>query len=199
VGGGFGSVAAGDRSDDDVAVYAAVASPSQMGVTISGNARVAEGLSNAADTDNNIDLGDYTGLDFNNGTLLPVWADNSNSTAQNPDGTRTGLDLYTARVDAGTLPSGQLALGGLNAASLDGNDIHLTGPNGFSATADLRKTRVSRDREFVTATYAYGTPVHRWSSDESGVYSIALSSGQVKDLAGVAAVGGLLGNFVVDA
>jgi len=138
-------------------------------------------------------------------------------------------------VDASTLPSGQLALGGLNGgsgpiaalantsysvapragrftfkvtyataagvdvASLDGNDIHLTGPNGFSATADLLKTRVSRDREFVTATYAYGTPAHRWSSDESGVYSIALSSGQVKDLAGVAAVGGLIGSFVVDA
>ena len=82
-------------------------------MTVSGNVRVGEGLSNAADTDNNIDLGDYTGLDFNNGTFLPVWADNSNSAAQNPDGNRTGLDLYTARVDASTLPSGRLALGGL--------------------------------------------------------------------------------------
>jgi hypothetical protein len=42
--------------------------------------------------------GDYTGLDFFDGKLYPVWADNSNSTGDNPDGTLSRFDIYTAQV-----------------------------------------------------------------------------------------------------
>jgi len=45
-----------------------------------------------------LDYGDYTGLAFFQGTLRPVWADNSNSTNDNPDGTLTRFDVYTASV-----------------------------------------------------------------------------------------------------
>jgi hypothetical protein len=44
------------------------------------------------------DFGDYTGLSFFNGAFFPIWADNSNSTGDNPDGARGQLDIYTARV-----------------------------------------------------------------------------------------------------
>jgi hypothetical protein len=40
---------------------------------------------------------DYIALDFHDGAFHAVWPDASNSTGDNPDGTR-GLDLYTARV-----------------------------------------------------------------------------------------------------
>ena len=87
---------------------------------------------------------------------------------------------------------------GLDVDTLDGNDIRLTGPNGFSANADLLKTKASRGGQLVTATYGYTPPANHWKSDQRGVYTIALAADQVKDLAGVAAVSGLLGNFVVD-
>jgi hypothetical protein len=45
-----------------------------------------------------IDYGDYSGLSFSNGVAHPTWADNSNSTGDNPDGTLSRLDLYTARL-----------------------------------------------------------------------------------------------------
>jgi hypothetical protein len=45
-----------------------------------------------------IDFGDYTGSAFVNGVLMPVWADNSNSTGDNPDGTLGRFDLYTASI-----------------------------------------------------------------------------------------------------
>lgn len=234
LGNSLGSILPADHVNDDVTVYAAVASPSELGVTVSANARVGAGLSNASDSDNNIDLGDYTGLDFNGGTLLPVWADNANSASQNPDGDRTGFDLVTARVDAAALTGGQLALGGLTGGSgpvatftsknyttarrtgrftfkvtyatsagvdadtLDGNDIRLTGPNGFAANADFMRAKPRRGGQLVTATYGYGPPANHWASDQRGVYTIALAPDQVKDAAGTAAASGLLGNFVVD-
>jgi hypothetical protein len=43
------------------------------------------------------ELGDYLGLDFYNNVLYPVWADDSNSTGDNPNGT-ADLDYYGARV-----------------------------------------------------------------------------------------------------
>ena len=43
------------------------------------------------------ELGDYGGLDFYNNVLYPVWADDSNSTGDNPNGT-ANLDYYGAAV-----------------------------------------------------------------------------------------------------
>jgi hypothetical protein len=43
------------------------------------------------------DFGDYTGNAFANGVLIPAWADNSNTTGDNPDGA-TNFDVYTALV-----------------------------------------------------------------------------------------------------
>ena len=46
----------------------------------------------------NTNWGDYTGLAFQNGVMVPVWADNSNSTGDNPAGAGASFDLYTALV-----------------------------------------------------------------------------------------------------
>jgi hypothetical protein len=44
------------------------------------------------------DYGDYSGLAFHGGTFYPCWADNSNSTGDNPAGAQSNFDIYTARV-----------------------------------------------------------------------------------------------------
>src|SRR5665213_961508 len=146
--------AGGDNDTDgilntDVAVYAALVTPVANGLQISPNVRVSEGVSNAVSADNAapdqsnaIALGDYEGMVFTNGVMHPVWADNSNSTQDNPDGALKSLDVYTAAVPAGAFaPADALALGGLAgpgpvssmvvAAGLTGGYIHFGHPFTF--------------------------------------------------------------------
>jgi len=48
-----------------------------------------------------IQFGDYSGLAYFQGVAHPIWADTSNSTGDNPDGTAR-FDAYTDRVSGGT-------------------------------------------------------------------------------------------------
>ncbi len=82
--------------NDDAIVYAAVSTDG--GQTVLPNIRVGAGVSNAADSSSGLDYGDYEGLAFQGGVFFPLWADNSNSTGDNPDGRLHALDLYTAAV-----------------------------------------------------------------------------------------------------
>ena len=81
--------------NDDAQLFAAFSSD---GTAFTPNRRVSLGTSNSHDAHNGIDYGDYSGLAFYGGLAHPAWADNSNSTDENPDGTLHQLDVYTATV-----------------------------------------------------------------------------------------------------
>ena len=68
------------------------------GVTFSANFQISADTSNSHDSGNHIDYGDHSGLSFYAGVAHPAWADNSNSTGDNPDGALHKLDIYTAAV-----------------------------------------------------------------------------------------------------
>jgi hypothetical protein len=85
--------------NDDAMIYASYSVDG--GVTFAKNFSVAARVSNSEDADTRQDFGDYEGLAFEAGSFYPAWADNSNSTGDNPDGALHELDVYTARV---TLP-----------------------------------------------------------------------------------------------
>jgi hypothetical protein len=68
------------------------------GTAFGKNVQISEGTSNANDSGNGIDFGDYSGLAFYGGVAHPAWADNSNSTGNNPNGTLHEFDVYTAAV-----------------------------------------------------------------------------------------------------
>jgi hypothetical protein len=71
------------------------------GQTFLPNVKVSAGVSSAlvsAISGTSFDFGDYTGLAFHAGTFYPCWADNSNSTGDNPAGAQSTFDIYTARV-----------------------------------------------------------------------------------------------------
>jgi hypothetical protein len=71
------------------------------GATFLPNVKVSAGVSSAlvtAISNTGFDYGDYCGLCFYGGTFYPCWADNSNSTGDNPAGAQNNFDLYTARV-----------------------------------------------------------------------------------------------------
>ena len=74
------------------------------GATWAPNFQISAGTSNAALAGSGIDYGDYTSADFNNRILYPAWADNSNSTGDNPNGALSRFDIYTARIVIGNDP-----------------------------------------------------------------------------------------------
>jgi hypothetical protein len=72
------------------------------GVSVRPNVRISSGTSSESGADgagaDDLDFGDYTAVAFHNGKFLPVWADNFNSTGNNPDGSGDSFDVYTAVV-----------------------------------------------------------------------------------------------------
>src|SRR5262249_34893582 len=60
------------------------------------NIQISAGTSNGGDA-GTFNYGDYTGLTFFGSSLFPAWADNSNSTGDNPDGALSRMDTYTSR------------------------------------------------------------------------------------------------------
>jgi hypothetical protein len=96
----LGTGGAGDTDgvpNDDAQLWGAF---SNDGRTFTSNTQISAGTSNSHDAHNGIDYGDYMGLSFFGGIAHPAWADNSNSTGNNPDGTLQQLDEYTAAVSA---------------------------------------------------------------------------------------------------
>ena len=104
------------------------------GQSVLANVRVSAGTTNGADANNSIDLGDYTGLAFQSGRFFPLWADDSNSTLDNPDGQLTGLDQYTAAVTLVSSPGGagySITAGpGNNASGIDFGNHQTSAPAG---------------------------------------------------------------------
>jgi len=105
--------------NDDAEFYGTLSTDG--GATILPNFQISAGSSNAADANNSVALGDYSGLDFYAGNFYPAWADNSNSTGDNPDGALTTLDVYTARIavtTATTTPFSSVAIVPQNGATI---------------------------------------------------------------------------------
>ena len=97
----LGTGGAGDTDgvpNDDAQFWGAFST--NGGVSFGPNIQISAGTSNSHVSGNHIDYGDYTGLSFFGGVAHPAWADNSNSTGNNPDGTLKKLDIYTAAVPA---------------------------------------------------------------------------------------------------
>ena len=86
-------------ANDDAQLWGAFSTDG--GRSFTPNSQISAGTSNAHDSGNGIDYGDYTGLSFVAGVAHPAWSDNSNSTGTNPDGALHQLDIYTAAVPLG--------------------------------------------------------------------------------------------------
>jgi hypothetical protein len=84
--------------NNDAQLWAAIATPTATGLILSPNFQVSAGTSNANRSRNEIDYGDYTGLAFQSGVVMPISADNSNSSGDNPAGRLRAFDIYTAKV-----------------------------------------------------------------------------------------------------
>jgi hypothetical protein len=101
------------------------------GLTFLPEVKISAGSTSGVGLGGGNELGDYLGLDFYNNILYPVWADDSNSTGDNPDGT-ANLDYYGAAVTLVPAP-GVPSLVVASAQQLDGvNVLTLTWTNNGS-------------------------------------------------------------------
>jgi len=109
-----------NSATNDTALYYGAFS-TDGATTFSPNFPIAAGTSNQANSKaaanyKKAGYGDYTGNALVNGRLVPAWADNSNSTGDNPDGA-TNFDVYTAIVQV-EAASGTITLAAMgNSAS----------------------------------------------------------------------------------
>jgi hypothetical protein len=163
------------------------------GNTFLPNVQISQGDSNAAAVDNGFDFGDYDKMDFVNGVFYRTWADNSNSTGDNPNGT-SRLDIYTAAV---TVVPSTGTVTGVVWNDLDGDGAQEPGEvglAGWTVFVDLHGdgTLEPDDPQAVTAadgSYAIpGVPLGTWNVGEvlqpswaqttppGGVYSVTLSA-----------------------
>jgi hypothetical protein len=95
----LGAGGAGDTNglpNDDAQYWLAFSTTA--GASFSPNVQVSAGTSNAEAARNGVQYGDYTGLGFAGGVVHPAWADNSNSTGDNPDGALDRFDIYSAAI-----------------------------------------------------------------------------------------------------
>jgi hypothetical protein len=85
----------------------------------------------------------------------------------------------------------------IDVASLDGNDIRVTGPGGFNQLATLVSVNPAANGTPRTATYQIVPPGGTWDAPDSGAYTVTIQPNQVRDTAGNTVAGAVLGSFQV--
>jgi len=76
--------------------------------------------------------------------------------------------------------------------------IQVQGPNGYSQTASFVSLTSSSDGNSQVATYSVPAPGGFWDRDDKGVYSIAVVPGKIRNSAGQALAGRVIGTFRVN-
>lgn len=107
-GGGPSATDIDGTANNDVTLFASWSTDG--GATWAPNIAVADAPTNGYATNGGQELGDYIGLAFHAGVMYPSWADSSNSTGDNPDGTLLTLDVYVAAVQPLVDPSVDLTV-----------------------------------------------------------------------------------------
>lgn len=132
-----------DPANARVQLFGIVGTPSASGVEFSGEFVVQPAFSSAAamvtssgSPDPN-QFGDYNGLSMLAGRMYAAWADNSNSTGDNPDGIRSA-DAYAGIVDVQVTPfSNPTLLGSFG----DSHRLTFTNSDGTAVTLSLDRGR----------------------------------------------------------
>ena len=83
----------------------------------------------------------------------------------------------------------------VNAGTLDGNDVLVTGPKGYSQQAAIVRVQSSSTGATCTVTYRIGAPGGIWYGEDDGTYTVNQLANQVSDGAGNFSPAGVLGIF----
>ena len=86
----------------------------------------------------------------------------------------------------------------INVASLDSNDIRVTGPNAFNSAVTFTGVNINTNGTPRVATYTFNAPGGSWDIGDNGTYSIVMQANQVVDSANQPVATGPIGTFVLD-
>jgi hypothetical protein len=163
------------------------------GATFLPNVKISAGTSHQNNLPGpgfaDIDFGDYDTSTFFGNHLYSAWADNSNSTGDNPQGSLHQMDVYVAKVtfstatpttlstqaspstllggplyDRATLSGGSSPTGTITFKLYGPNDTNCTGPVAFSSPVTVSGNGTYQSAPFTPS--AVGT--YRWTADYSG-------------------------------
>ncbi|MBX7104662.1 MAG: right-handed parallel beta-helix repeat-containing protein [Gemmataceae bacterium] len=81
----------------------------------------------------------------------------------------------------------------IKTSTIDGADVTVTGPGGFSTVATVKTSPLPGDGTPRSVTYSFVPPGGSWDSSDSGYYQVLMNSGQVTDTSSNAVGAGLLG------
>jgi hypothetical protein len=98
-----------------------------------------------------IQFGDYSGLTYFQGVAHPIWADHSNSTGDNPNGT-TRYDAYTDRVSGGAAAME----GDPHIATVDGVYYDFQGGGEYTVLRDSDGTEIQARHTPIATTWIPG-------------------------------------------
>lgn len=85
----------------------------------------------------------------------------------------------------------------IDISTLDSNDILITGPGGFMASAKFHSVDIASNGSPRVATYKLTPPGGQWDPSDAGAYYVVIQSNQVANTAGKFVPGGRLGAFQV--
>jgi hypothetical protein len=177
-----------DPNNRDVQYWAAISTDG--GQTFGPNVQASAGSSNEdgaeppATGHGDLDYGDYSGADFAGGVFHVAWADNSNSTGDNPDGTRHKMDVYTATVtpQAPPPPPNQPPTvdAGPDASGTEGSPIALHGsvsdPDSTPAISWSYTTGSGVDAGTTCAFASTASPVTTFTCTDDGTFTVTLTA-----------------------
>lgn len=82
-------------------------------------------------------------------------------------------------------------------ASLDSEDLWVTGPNGYARHAEFVGAHAPTDAAEIVAIYSIPAPNGVWQAEHNGTYTVTLIEGAVEDTLGHEMQGSVLGSFEV--
>jgi len=103
----------------------------------------------------NIEFGDYSGMSYFQGRMHPIWADVSNSTGDNPDGT-SRFDAYTDRVLGGAMAME----GDPHIATVDGVYYDFQGGGEYTVMLDSDGTEIQARHTPIATSFTIGPNGH---------------------------------------
>lgn len=83
----------------------------------------------------------------------------------------------------------------INVGTLGGNDVRVTGPNGFDTMATFVGVDKNTSGTPRVATYRITPPGGSWDAADTGTYTLTLQAGQVLDTSGAPVPAGFIGAF----
>ncbi len=90
------------------------------------------------------------------------------------------------------------ANGAISVATLDSNDLLITGPDGNTTTATFVSVDNPTDGNVRVATYQFGPPDGGWTNANNGTYTVATQAGEVMTVANAGIGAGTIGTFKVN-